>query len=128
MRRQPSLSSIRVLFGRRLRAIRKLRGLTQEKLGERANVSAKSVSEIERGAGNPTLDLIGRMARSLDVEPWALLRFEEVEAKGPPDAAVRRFSAAERVNDYLARRPAEDLDLALKILEVVLERAATVKG
>jgi len=55
-------ASIRQLFGRRLHALRRLRGMTQEELGERSDVSGKLVGQIERGTGNPTLEVIAGLA------------------------------------------------------------------
>ena len=51
-------AAVAELLGRRLRALRKLRDLTQEELGERARVSAKFIGLVERGQANPS----GRVA------------------------------------------------------------------
>ena len=87
-------ASIRQLFGRRLRALRRLRGLTQEELGERSDVSGKLVGQIERGAGNPTLEVITGFAEALSVEPAALLQFEEDRAGGSVERAAGAFAGA----------------------------------
>lgn len=116
----PRAASVAELVGRRLRALRKLRGFSQEELGERAQVSGKFVGMVERGTGNPSLDVLIRIAGALKVEPWELLRFEETRADGPPRNAARGFAAAEKVSGYLARRPAEEVERALKILEAAL--------
>jgi transcriptional regulator with XRE-family HTH domain len=117
----------RLLFGRRLRALRKLRMFTQEKLGERAGVSGKLVGQIERGDGNPTFDVIVGLAAGLDIEPATLLQFEEERPTGPPAGAAGAFAAAERVSRYLARRPASEVERALRILEAALEETRAVK-
>jgi transcriptional regulator with XRE-family HTH domain len=119
-------AQIRLLFGRRLRALRKLRLMTQEKLGERAGVSGKLVGQIERGDGNPTLDVVAGLAAGLDVEPAALLQFEE-ERPGAVAGAAGAFAAAEKVSRYLARRPAADIERALRVLEAALGDARPVK-
>jgi transcriptional regulator with XRE-family HTH domain len=49
-------------LGQRLRHLRRVRGYTQEQLAERIDISPKYLSSIERGAENPTLDLLGRLA------------------------------------------------------------------
>ena len=120
-------AQIRLLFGRRLKALRKLRMITQEKLGERAGVSGKLVGQIERGDGNPTLDVVAGLAAGLEVEPAALWQFEEERPTGPPAAAAGAFAAAERVSRYLARRPASEVERALRILEAALEETRAVK-
>ncbi len=113
-------ASIRQLFGRRLRALRRLRGLTQEELGERSDVSGKLVGQIERGAGNPTLEVITGLAEALAIEPAALLQFEEERAAGSVDRAAGAFAAREQVARYLARKPSADVEKALRLLEVAL--------
>ena len=120
-------ANIRALFGRRLRALRKLRMFTQEKLGERAGVSGKLVGQIERGDGNPTLDVIVGLAAGLDVEPVDLLQFEEERPQGAATAAAGGFAAAEQVSRYLARRPAGEVERALRILEAALEDPRALK-
>jgi transcriptional regulator with XRE-family HTH domain len=116
----PRAASVAELVGRKLRALRKLRGYSQEQLGERAKVSGKFVGMVERGDGNPTLDVLIRLAGALKVEPWELLHIEETRAEGPPRNAARGFAAAERVSSYLSRRAPEEVERALKILEAAL--------
>lgn len=119
--------NVRLLFGRRLRALRKLRMFTQEKLGERASVSGKLVGQIERGLGNPTLDVIVGLAAALDVEAAAMLQFEEERPQGAMAGAAGAFAAAERVSRYLARRPASEVERALRILEAAMDESRIVK-
>ena len=120
-------ANVRVLFGRRLRALRKLRMMTQEKLGERAGVSGKLVGQIERGDGNPTLDVIAGLAAGLDVDPGEMLQFEEERPQGPALGAANAFAATEQVSRYLARRPAGEVERALRILEAALDAPERVK-
>jgi predicted ATPase/transcriptional regulator with XRE-family HTH domain len=57
-------------FGELLRQRRLAAGLTQEALGERAGVSAKAVSDLERDPDRtPRLDTIGLLANALDLGP-----------------------------------------------------------
>jgi transcriptional regulator with XRE-family HTH domain len=112
--------SVRLLFGRRLRALRRLRGFTQEELGERSDVSGKLVGQIERGAGNPTLEVVAGLADALSVEPAALLQFEEDRPSGAIERAASGVAAREQVARYLARKPAGEVEKALRLLEVAL--------
>jgi transcriptional regulator with XRE-family HTH domain len=50
-----------------LRKHRKAQKLSQELLAERANISSKMVSLIERGERNPTLKVAYSLAKALDV-------------------------------------------------------------
>jgi transcriptional regulator with XRE-family HTH domain len=55
------------LIGKRIQKIRKIKGLTQEKIAEHAGVSPKYISSIERGKANPTLDLLIILAEIMHV-------------------------------------------------------------
>jgi transcriptional regulator with XRE-family HTH domain len=57
-------------FGRRLRLIRKARGLTLEELGKAASLGYKHVADIERAVKMPSFDAIDRLAHALKVEPY----------------------------------------------------------
>jgi transcriptional regulator with XRE-family HTH domain len=112
--------TVPVLFGRRLRGLRGLRKLTQEQLGEKAGMSGKFIGQIERGTANPSLKNLARLGQALGVELSDLVRFEEMRPEGAPRNASRAFAAAERISVYLARRPAAEVERALRILEAAL--------
>jgi transcriptional regulator with XRE-family HTH domain len=108
------------LFGRRIRALRTLRKLTQEELGERAGVSGKFIGQVERGSGNPSLHVIIRLGGALGIDLPDLMRFEEQRPEGTVKNAARAYAAAERVSEYLASKPAGEVEKALRILEAAL--------
>ena len=54
-------------LGKRIKALRKLKGLTQEELGEKSGLSYKFIGEIERGEVNPSLNSLRQIAKSLDL-------------------------------------------------------------
>jgi transcriptional regulator with XRE-family HTH domain len=56
------------VFGRRLKAFRKARGLTQEQLGRAAKVDYKHVGSIERGIHPPSFAAVERIAKALKVD------------------------------------------------------------
>ncbi|MBS4020935.1 MAG: helix-turn-helix transcriptional regulator [Dethiobacter sp.] len=55
------------LLGRRLRALRRLKRLTQQELAEKIDVSVTLLSSIERGSKYPRLELIKKIAKVLAV-------------------------------------------------------------
>lgn len=61
------------LLGRNVRHYRKLRGMTQEALALSADMKRSYVSDIERGARNPSVEALGRLATALEIEPSKLL-------------------------------------------------------
>ena len=63
-------------FGNNVRKWRKMRDLSQEALAEKAQLHPTYVSGVESGNRNPTIKVVDRIAKALDVEPGQL--FEEV--------------------------------------------------
>jgi transcriptional regulator with XRE-family HTH domain len=55
------------LLGRRLRALRRLKRLTQQELAVNIGISVSMLSSIERGGKYPRLELIKKIAKVLDV-------------------------------------------------------------
>jgi transcriptional regulator with XRE-family HTH domain len=62
-----------VKFGKRVRDLREARGWTQERLAESADLNWLQIGHIERGASDPKLSTILRLAKSLSVRPGELL-------------------------------------------------------
>ena len=60
-------------FGRNLRAIRKSRGLSQERLAHDAGIDRSYVGKIERGQVNVTLEKIYVFAELLECSPKDLM-------------------------------------------------------
>jgi transcriptional regulator with XRE-family HTH domain len=57
----------RALLAWNLRRIRVKRGLSQERLAYDAEVDRAYVGNLERKAGNPTIDVLDRLAKTLGV-------------------------------------------------------------
>lgn len=55
-------------LGRQLAAARRTKHLTQKQLAERAGIDQADVSEIERGAANPTLNKLEAIASAMDLQ------------------------------------------------------------
>lgn len=64
-------------FGSNVKYYRFLKNYTQEKLGEKCDLSARYISDIENGNGNAALDTIINIANVLGVEPYILLKKEK---------------------------------------------------
>lgn len=65
----------------RLIEIREARGLSQAQLAEMVGANQATISKIERGVGNPTLHMITRIARALQVHPSELFGRDALEAR-----------------------------------------------
>ena len=64
------------LLGRNVRARRKQLGLSQEELAFRAGMKRSYLSDLERGARNPSVRALGRLAEALGAAPEELLAGE----------------------------------------------------
>lgn len=70
-----------MLFGRRLRELRKQISLSQEALAHRAGLDRSYVGGVERGEYNISLLNICLLAEALDVSPHELLRFPDTQER-----------------------------------------------
>ena len=68
-------------LGRAIRNRRRTLGLSQEELAWRCGLNRSYITDIERGARNPSLKTIARLAEALQMPLYALLR--EAEQKLP---------------------------------------------
>ena len=66
------------LLGLRVREVRKLRGLSQERLAEKVGVEPKQISRIEGGKSAPAFDTLEAIAINLQVEMKDLLDFQHI--------------------------------------------------
>lgn len=64
---------IRARLGRNVRRLREAKGWSQEEYAERAGIHRTYVSDIERGARNPTIVVVERLAKPLGARPGDLL-------------------------------------------------------
>lgn len=62
------------LFGERLKLLRVKAGLTQMQLASKTGITAAYISAIERGKGNPTLDMMVKLAGHVNAEAWDMIR------------------------------------------------------
>lgn len=66
-------------FGMAIKTLREQKGISQEKLGEIANLHRTYIGMIERAERNITLKNIDKIAKALDVEISTI--FEYIEQK-----------------------------------------------
>jgi transcriptional regulator with XRE-family HTH domain len=68
---------IRQRLARNLRRLRTERGLSQEGFAHDAGIHRTYISDIERGARNPTLSVVERIALALGIDVCDLLRRDQ---------------------------------------------------
>ena len=60
-------------LGEKLKAARKKKGLTQQKLADLSHVSLKHIQNCERGKKNPSFEILQALAKVLDISLDSLL-------------------------------------------------------
>jgi transcriptional regulator with XRE-family HTH domain len=98
------------LVGGRIRALRKRRDISTEKLAERASIDPAYLGGIERGTRNPTVNILARIAHALDVSLATLLDTHE-----GADEHVLRAEITGRVKGMKA----EELRTLLRVLDAI---------
>jgi transcriptional regulator with XRE-family HTH domain len=78
----PRLAELRQQFGQRLREVREGHGLTQEELGEMAEVDRKTINRIENGMHSPHLDKVFQIADALSVPARDLFEWNGASPRG----------------------------------------------
>lgn len=66
--------NIKKLLGKRIKELRKNKGITQEALSEKAGIDSKHLSRIECGVNFLSLDLLSKIATILEIEPYLLFQ------------------------------------------------------
>jgi transcriptional regulator with XRE-family HTH domain len=64
---------LEVLVGSNIKRLRKAAGLSQEELAARSKIDMRYLGGIERGQENPSLKVLGDIAKALKVRPLLLL-------------------------------------------------------
>ncbi len=64
---------IRKTLGANLKRLRRAKGWSQEEYAFEAGIHRTYVSDIERGARNPTIEILVKLAQPLGVEPAELI-------------------------------------------------------
>ena len=64
---------VRQRLGYNMRRLREAAGHTQEAFADLAHINRTYVSDCERGTRNPTILVVEKIAKALDVSPGSLL-------------------------------------------------------
>ncbi len=113
-----AVKHIRKFLGQRLRALRKQRLLSQERLGERSNLSGKFIGEVERGEKSISMDSLYRVAAALEVPMRDLTDVGDKASAVPSEDAEKIFALVS------GRRRPEDVRKAYNVLRAMFGRAS----
>jgi len=109
---------VRKFLGQRLRALRKQRGLSQERLGERSQLSGKFIGEVERGEKSISIDSLYRVSVALEVPLRDLTDVRADKAGAVPGEEAEKIFAL-----VSGRRRPEDIRKAYEVLRAMFGKA-----
>ena len=98
-------------FGRHVRSLRRVRGLTQEVLAERSGLSADTIRRLEHGSFSPSLETLRKLCIGLDLMVSTLFESFELGARNESRELV----------DLLATRTPRELTMATMVLRALFD-------
>ncbi len=111
------------LFGLRVQALRRRRGLTQEGLAEAIERSVDTVSNIERGLGGTRLETVLSIADAVGVTAAELFEFGQ-----DPVGDREHRRAIEQIIGMLANSDDHTLQAVIDMVRIILRVRAPSEG
>jgi transcriptional regulator with XRE-family HTH domain len=109
-------------FGKRLRELRKARGLTQGDLARLAKIDIMQVSRYERGLGLPSLESAIALARVLETSTDFLLLGKAADQPAPPEDRFRHLPLVEVLRQADHELTKRDVEMVVALVEAFLVR------
>jgi len=113
-----SVKHVRKFLGQRLRALRKERALSQERLGKGSGLSGKFIGEVERGEKSISLDSLYHVSVALGVPLRDLTDVGDKHTAVPTEEAEKIYALVSRW-----RRP-ENVRKAYDVLRAMFSRVS----
>src|SRR5437870_12538038 len=113
-----AVKHVRKFLGQRLRALRKQRALSQERLGERSNLNGNVIGEVERGEKSTSLASLYHVATALEAPLPDLTDVGDNAPTVPSEEAEKIFALV------AARRRPEEIRKAYNVLRAMFGRAS----
>lgn len=107
-------------LGRRIARLRKDKAWSQEELAERSSITTSYLARIETGMRRPTLEVLQKIASSLEAPVWRILAderhsLEERDWQG----------SARRLANAIRRLDTDDLELLAALAERIGDESAS---
>ncbi len=102
----------KLLLGKRIKELRKIKGFTQEKLSELVGIDSKHLSRVECGINFPSLDLLNNIANTLEVEPSVLFQTNHLKD---------RKTLLSEIKAILNKQTDEKIKLFYRILQDIVD-------
>ena len=113
------MEQLKKQIGMAVRAARKGRKLTQQALAEQADVSMETISNVERAATLPTVDVLFKIARVVPVDLVALARVVPTE----DETSKERMRLEVKMHEIVQALPDAKLAVLIEIGRAVARGA-----
>ena len=114
-----AVKHVRKFLGQRVRTLRKQRGLSQARLGDRAGLSGKFIGEVERGEKSISIDSLYRVSVALDIPLRALTDVRADKPSAAPSEEAEKIFAL-----VSGGRRLEDIRKAYRVLQAIFGKAS----
>lgn len=104
------------LLGERIRFLRRERNLSQEQLGELAELHTNYIGQVERGEKNVTVESLEKIAAGLRVSLEELFRYID---------PMKREDDLAQIHYLLSSRSNQDKAMVLKMIQSVFDWEAS---
>lgn len=88
------MEDVKILFGKRLRELRKRNNMTQEKLAEIIGIEPRNILKIENGKSFPRISTMQKIMEIFDCKASDLFEFEHLD-----DISVVREKLINKINN-----------------------------
>ncbi|MEK8130878.1 helix-turn-helix transcriptional regulator [Paenibacillus filicis] len=121
------MDTVRKLIGKKIRAVRKEKGLTQVELAEKAELVYQYVGAVERGTRNISLDSLERIISALDVDIDQFLNLTSMNNNLISEEETSKGYILTLHNYLLKPRSVQEIKTIHKITEDILKLLPTNK-
>ena len=113
------MKEILIVFGKRLKTLRKDRKMTQEELADKLGLHNSYIGLLERGERIPSLLTLDKIARYFGVKPSDLIMEEQIKQK---------YDMKQKELLYIVNEGSqEDIDKLYKIAKIVMDAGSRKK-
>ena len=110
-------------IGKRLYELREAKGLTQDALRNRVGLAPTRISQVENGHVTPSLAVLERWAKALEVELYQLFFVGDEKPEAPRLPEHIPVQAQERaLLGLFGQMPVEDKPLLISLAREIVER------
>ena len=106
--------NVKVLLGKKIKRLRKLKGFTQEKFADKIDITPRNLNRIESGENFLTAETLDKIINVLNVKPSELFTVEHLK-----DTESLASELIEKIN-FLKNNP-EKLEEVYKLVNAILD-------